>query len=181
VPTVPGFVQSIMGYPVPMILALLNPWSSTFRASMVNPGTGILMDEASICARNLEVLSGGGVGTARGIAKAYGCFSSGGAAPGLKPQTLAELRAPARASTHGFLDEVLKGGTKYALGFMKPFDLFSFGREDAFGARGAGGSLGYADRGIGIGYGYVTNGFGPGLAPDPLDVALRRVLSSVVQ
>jgi len=133
--TVPGFVQSVLGYPLPMILALLNPWSSTFRASMVNPGTGILMDEASICARNLEVPSGGGVGTARGIAKAYGCFATeGGAALGLKRQTLAELRAPARASTHGFLDEVLKGGTKDALGFRKPFDLFSFGREDAFGA-----------------------------------------------
>ena len=75
---------------------------------------------------------------------------------------------------------MLRGNAKYALGFMKPFAGFSFGREDAFGTPGAGGSLGYADPGVGIGYGYVTNRIGCGIAPDPRDVALRRALASVV-
>jgi CubicO group peptidase (beta-lactamase class C family) len=90
------------------------------------------------------------------------------------------LRAPARAPTHGFFDEVLRGDAKYALGFMKPIEAFSFGRPDAFGTPGAGGSLGYADPGVGIGYGYVTNRIGLGITPDPRDVALRSALSSVV-
>jgi len=176
----PGLVPSVLGYPLPMILALLNPWSSTFRACMVNPGSAVVMDDKLIYARNLEVPSGGGVGTAQAIAKAYGSFAIGGAAVGLQVKTLNELRAPARAPARGFFDEVLRGDAKYALGFMKPFAGFSFGREDAFGTPGAGGSFGYADPGVGIGYGYVTNRIGRGIAPDPRDVALRRALSSVV-
>ncbi len=176
-----GLVQSVLGYPWSMVLALMNPWSSTFRACIVNPCSGVMMDDALIYARNLEVPSGGGVGMARAIAKAYGSFATGGAALGLQAQTLTELRAPARAPSHGFFDEVLKNDAKYALGFMKPFAGFSFGREDAFGTPGAGGSLGYADPDIGIGYGYVTNRIGPGIAPDPRDVALRLALSSVVR
>ncbi len=176
----PGFVRSILGYPLPMVMSLLNPWSSTFRASMVNPGSGVMMDNMLVYVRQLEVPSGGGVGTARAIAKAYGSFATGGAALGLGAQTLADLRAPARAPALGFFDEVLRTDVKYALGFMKPFAKFSFGREDAFGAPGAGGSLGYADPAVGIGYGYVTNRFGLGMAPDPRDVALRQALASVV-
>lgn len=176
----PGFVRSILGYPLPMVMSLLNPWSSTFRASMVNPGSGVMMDDTHVYVRQLEVPSGGGVGTARAIAKAYGSFATGGAALGLGAQTLADLRAPARAPALGFFDEVLRTDVKYALGFMKPFAKFSFGREDAFGAPGAGGSLGYADPAVGIGYGYVTNRFGLGMAPDPRDVALRQALASVV-
>jgi CubicO group peptidase (beta-lactamase class C family) len=176
----PGFIESVLGYPLSMVLAILNPWSSTFRACILNPGSGVMMDDATIYARNLEVPSGGGVGTARSIAKAYGSFATGGAELGLTAQTLAELRAPARVPTHGFFDEVLRGDAKYALGFMKPIEAFSFGRPDAFGTPGAGGSLGYADPGVGIGYGYVTNRIGLGIAPDPRDVALRTALSSVV-
>ncbi len=176
----PGLVRSILGYPLPMVLALLNPWSSTFRACMVNPGSGVVIDENFIYARNLDVPSGGGVGTARAIAQAYGSFATGGEALGLRAETLAELRAPARAPTNGFFDEVLRGDATYSLGFMKPFTRFSFGRDDAFGTPGAGGSLGYADPSVGIGYGYVTNRIGLGIAPDPRDVALRRALAPVV-
>ena len=176
----PGIVQSVLGYPLPMVLAIMNPWSATFRACIVNPGSGVVLDEKHVYARNFEVPSGGGVGTARAIAKAYGAFATGGKALGLRAETLAELRAPARAPSRGFFDEVVKDDAKYALGFMKPFEGFSFGREDAFGSPGAGGSLGYADPGVGIGYGYVTNRIGLGISPDPRDVALRRALSSVV-
>lgn len=176
----PGFVASVFGYPLPMILAILNPWSATFRACLVNPGSGVVADKDRIYLRDLEIPSGGGVGTARAIATAYNAFAKAGGPLDVRQETLSELRAPARPSDRGFHDEVVKGEAKFSLGFMKPSDDFSFGREDAFGAPGAGGSLGYADPGPGIAYAYVTNRIGLGVEPDPRDVALRRALASVV-
>lgn len=178
--TQPGLIESVLGYPLPMIRALLNPWSDTFRACIVNPGAGVVMDKDRIYARDLEVPSGGGVGTARAIAKAYGEFAMGGAKLGLRPETLAALRAPAIPPSRGFFDEVLRDDTQYALGFMKPFAGFSFGHPDAFGAPGAGSSLGYCDPAIGLGYGYVTNRIGFGIDPDPRDVALRKAIAEAV-
>jgi CubicO group peptidase (beta-lactamase class C family) len=175
-----GVVKSVLGYPFPMIQALLNPWSDAFRACIVNPGSGVVMDKDRIFARDLEVPSGGGVGTARAIAKAYGAFATGGAELGLRPETLAALRAPAIPPTEGFFDEVLRDDAQYALGFMKPFPGFSFGHPEAFGTPGAGGSLGYADPVIGLGYAYVTNRIGAGVDPDPRDVALRTAFEAAL-
>ena len=53
--------------------------------------------------------------------------------------------APAIPSRHGFFDECLRGPAEFSLGFMKPSDTFPFGHPSAFGAPGAGGSMGYAD------------------------------------
>lgn len=175
-----GFVTSILGYPLAMILTMLNPWSHGFRACIVNPGSGVVMDKDRIYSRDLEVPSGGGVGTARAIAKAYGVFSNGGAELGLSSATLAALTAPAVPPSRGHFDEVLRDDAQYSLGFMKPFDGFTFGHSGAFGTPGAGGSLGYADPGVGLGYGYVTNRIGSGVDPDPRDVALRDAISSVI-
>lgn len=176
----PGLIKSILGYSFPMIRALMNPWSDTFRACIVNPGSAVVMDKDHIYARELEVPSGGGVGTARSIAKAYGVIATGGAELGLRPETLAALRAPAIPPSEGPFDEVLRGDAQYALGFMKPSAGFSFGHPDAFGAPGAGGSLGYADPAIGLGYGYVTNQIELGIEPDPRDVALREAIASAI-
>ncbi|MEO0385605.1 MAG: serine hydrolase domain-containing protein [Pseudomonadota bacterium] len=178
--TMAGFVKSILGYPLPMILTMLNPWSAGFRACLVNPGSGVVMDEDRIYARGLEVPSGGGVGTARAIAKAYGVFATGGAELGLSPQTLATLMAPAVPPVRGHFDEVLRDNAQYSLGFMKPFEGFPFGHAGAFGTPGAGGSLGYSDPAIGLGYGYVTNRIGSGVDPDPRDDALRDAIARVV-
>jgi hypothetical protein len=49
--------------PVPLMLASMNPRSAIFRALMVNPGSWVSLDEERVYARNLEVPSGGGVGT----------------------------------------------------------------------------------------------------------------------
>ena len=62
------------------------------------------------------------------------------------------------------------------LGSMKPSESFPFGHDEAFGAPGAGGSMGYADPEVGIGYGYVTNRMGTELSGDSRDVALRDSL-----
>ena len=120
----PGFITSILGYPPSMILAILNPWSATFRACIMNPGSGVVQDKTRMYARNLEVPSGGGVGTARAIAKAYGTFATCGGALGLRPETLAELRAPARPPARGYFDQVVRDEVRYSLGFMKPFSGF---------------------------------------------------------
>ena len=86
--------------------------------------------------------------------------------------------APAIPPTRGFHDECLRGSAEFSLGFMKPNDSIRFGSPSAFGAPGAGGSMGYADPETGIGYGYVTNRMGTHLQGDPRDLALREALDT---
>jgi hypothetical protein len=99
--------------------------------------------------------SGGGVGTARGIARAYGVFAAGGQELGLRPETFVALTSPADPSRHGFYDECVKGEAQFSLGF--------------------------ADPQTGIGYAYVTNRMGAHLAGDPREVALREAVTSCVR
>ncbi|MFP3901496.1 MAG: hypothetical protein ACLFXM_11630 [Acidimicrobiia bacterium] len=63
---------------------------------------------------------------------------------------------------------------------MKPSESMDFGSDAAFGAPGAGGSMGLADPALGLGYGYVTDKMGMRLEGDPRDVALRRALTLVL-
>ena len=92
-----------------------NPSSNFYRSLIKNPGAAISVDEQHIYARNLEVPSGGGVGTARAIAHAYSVFATGGKELGLRSETLRELTAPATPSTHGFYDECIKGDVQFRL------------------------------------------------------------------
>ena len=137
-------------------------------------------DEERIYARNLEVPSGGAVGTARAIAHAYSVFATGGRELGLRQETLDLLAAPAIPPTHGFYDECLKGEVQFSLGFMKPSAAWPFGSARAFGSPGAGGALGFADPDAGVGYAYVTSEMGTSLTGDPRDVALRDALSAAL-
>jgi len=168
-------LKMIMSLPLPLMLASLNPRSNIFRALVVNPGSTVSMDKERVYARNLEVPSGGGVGTARAIAHAYGVFASGGRELQLRPETLQALSAPAVPPRRGFYDECMKGEVQFSLGFMKPSANWPFGHPGAFGSPGAGGSLGYADPHTGIGYAYVTNRMGLSTG-DPRDVALRSAM-----
>jgi CubicO group peptidase (beta-lactamase class C family) len=172
----PPLWKRFTGVPLPLVLAGLNRRSVLYRSLIANPGTGFYVDARRRVVRDLEVPSGGGVGSARAIAKAYGVFAAGGRELGLTPDTIEELKAPAVPSRHGFHDECLRGEVKFSLGFMKPSGAFPFGRPSAFGAPGAGGAMGYADPEAGIGYGYVTNRMGTQLSGDPRDVALRGAL-----
>jgi len=165
----------LRGMPVPLMLAAMNPRSHIFRALMVNPGDRVYIDEARVYARNLEVPSGGGVGTARAMARAYSVFATGGRELGLRPETLEALRAPAIPSTNGFYDEALKGEVEYSLGFMKNCPNWRFGHAGAYGSPGAGGSLAYADPEAGLAYAYVTNRM-RSVVDDPRDLALRRAI-----
>jgi CubicO group peptidase (beta-lactamase class C family) len=169
----PGRIQMLLGFPIRLTLDSMNRRSNIYRALMANPGSALPHDEQRVYARNFEVPSGGGVGTARAIARAYSVFATGGRELRLRRETLDLLAAPAIPPTHGFHDECLKGEPQFSLGFMKPSPAWPFSNPTSFGSPGAGGSLGFADPTAGIGYAYVTSQMGTSLTGDPRDVALR--------
>jgi CubicO group peptidase (beta-lactamase class C family) len=177
----PRPLEMLFGFPLRFAFEALNPRSNIHRALEVNPGTRVYFDERCVYARNLEVPSGGAVGTARAIAHAYGVFANGGGEFGLRNETLDLLAAPAIPPGRGFYDECLKAdGVQFSLGFMKPTAVWPFGSPSSFGSPGAGGSLGFADPTTGIGYGYVTSQMGTSLTGDPRDVALRESLNAAL-
>lgn len=175
----PGLIETLRA--LPFLMEAMNPRSNIHRALNVNPGTRIYQDAQRVYARDLEVPSGNGVATARGIAHAYGVFANDGHELSLRKQTLDLLAAPAIPPARGFYDECLKiSGVQFALGFMKPTRVWPFGSAHSFGAPGAGGSLGFADPTYGVGYAYVTSQAGTRLTGDPRDVALRDALYSAI-
>lgn len=177
----PGIFASILGLPPAMTLKVLNPWSHVFRSTMINPGTMVSVDKETVYARDLEVPAGGGVGTARALAKLYGEFATGGKTLGIRSETHDALKAPAIPPTRGVKDMCLGTDISYSLGFMKPFYGLPIGSPSAFGTPGAGGSMAFADPEIELGYGYVMNRMGTCIEPDPRDVALRRAITTVLE
>lgn len=178
----PGMIKMLIGFrPVRLLLEGLNRRSNISRALSANPGTAVYLDAARVYARNLEVPAGGGVGTARSMAHAYGVFATDGRELGLRQETLDLLAAPAIPPAHGFYDECLKGEVQFSLGFMKPSANWRFGGAGSFGSPGTGGALGFADPDAGIGYGYVTSRMGTVFTGDPRDVALRDALYAVLR
>src|SRR5262245_29293308 len=173
--------EMLFHFPFRLTLDAMSHRSNIYRALVVNPGTGVYLDEQRVYARGLEVPSGGAVCTARGIAHAYSVFATGGRELGLRKETLELLAAPAIPPTRGFYDECLKGPVQFSLGFMKPSPAWPFGTADSFGSPGSGGSLGFADPTTGIGYGYVTSQMGTTLTGDPRDVALRDALYAALE
>ena len=177
----PGRLRMLTGFPLRFSLSVINPRSNIYRALATNPGATVYQDERRVQARNLEVPSGGGVGTARGMAHAYGVFATGGREFGLRRETMDLLVAPAVAPARGFYDECMKAdGIQFSLGFMRSTPAFPFGGAQSFGAPGAGGALGFADPETGIGYAYVTSQMGTALTGDPRDVALRDALDAAL-
>jgi CubicO group peptidase (beta-lactamase class C family) len=169
----PDPIDMLLGFPLRFTLDTLNPRSRIVRTLR---GSELPHDDEHVYARNFEVPSGGGVGTARAIAQAYSVFATGGHELRLRRETLDLLAAPAVAPTRGFHDECLRGEVQFSLGFMKPSRVWPFGSASSFGSPGAGGSLGFADPETGIGYAYVTSQMGTHLTGDPRDVALRDAL-----
>jgi CubicO group peptidase (beta-lactamase class C family) len=175
------FIKLLFGFPLKFTLATLDHHSNIYRALAVNPGSAIVHDDKTIYSRDLEVPSGGGVGTAQAIAKAYGVFASGVRELGLRKETLDALAAPAIPCANGFFDECMLSEAKFSLGFMKSSEAVPLLNETVFGHPGAGGSLGFADPENGIGYAYVTNRMGTELTGDPRDFALRDALYAALK
>lgn len=166
-------VRYVNRIPLRLAVAFLNP-RSALRRSDRNPNSNVPLDPTHVYARNLEVPAGGGIGTARALARAYGVFATGGHELGLRQETLHALRAPAVRPARGFYDECLKIDWQLSLGFAKPGGGhgLDFGSPSAFGMPGWGGTLAYADPAAGAGYAYVTNRMGvPGA--DPREMAIR--------
>jgi CubicO group peptidase (beta-lactamase class C family) len=158
--------------PVRLELAVLNPRSRINRALWGD----LPEDKEHVYPRNVEVPSGGGIGTARAIAKAYGVFANGGKELGLREETLQQLMAPAVPPTRGFYDEVMKlDGMQMSLGFMKPSPVNPFAHPFSFGMLGFGGCIGFADPHSKIGFAYVPNRTDFYLM-DPRQNALREAM-----
>jgi len=156
------------------VLAAANPWSLTGR-SFRNPRIGPADLRGAL--RRVEVPAAGGWGVVRDIARAYGELATGGAALGISPRTMAELRTPVPAPSRGIFDEVLRARTRYSFGYLKPSPDFRFGTNDAaFGTMGAGGSFAFADPEAGIGFAYAMNRMGFHLWSDPRERALREAV-----
>src|SRR6185503_14423344 len=147
-----------------ILLAFMNPHSTVRR---ILRGSELPHDDTRIYSRNLEVPAGGGVGTARAMARAYSVFASGGEALGLRQQTLDLLKAPAIPPTNGFRDVCMRMEVQFSLGFMKSSRVLPFGSANSYGSPGAGGAMGFADPAAGIGYAYVTSQMGTTLTGDP--------------
>jgi CubicO group peptidase (beta-lactamase class C family) len=169
----PSLVDMVCGFPPRLMLEVMNPRSKIVRALR---GSELPHDDERIYARSIEVPSGGAVGTARAIARAYSVFATGGRELGLRPETLRLLAAPAIPSARGFYDECMKGQVQFSLGFMKPSSTWPFGGAGSFGAPGAGGAMGFADPTAGVGYAYVTSRMGTSMTGDQRDIALRDAL-----
>jgi len=168
----PNMALAFFTVPFPLVLASMNPRSAIRRALWASLYP---LDKERVYVRNLEIPSGGGVGTARAIAQAYGEFATGGRKLGLREETLKQLMAPAVPPLHGFHDEALKVEAPFSLGFSKPHAGDPFGHPGSFGTPGTGGSFGFADPEAQIGYGYVMNGADSYLT-DPRDIALRTAM-----
>jgi CubicO group peptidase (beta-lactamase class C family) len=163
--------------PPRFVAALLNPFSLTARAVTIAKGIENLEDMNREELRVIEIPAGNGIGTARSVAKAYGCAATGGSDLGLTPSTLDALVKPAIPPTNGLRDKVLHVDTVLSLGYFKPFPKFRFGSSDkAFGTNGAGGSFGFADPDTGIGFAYAMNRLGFHVWSDPRELALRQAV-----
>jgi CubicO group peptidase (beta-lactamase class C family) len=177
-------IRYVNRIPLRLALAFVNPYSP-LRRSDRNPNSNVSLDPTHVYVRNLEVPAGGGVGTARALARAYGEFATGGRELGLCQETLHTLMAAARPPAHGFFDECLKLDWQLSLGFAKPSSRhgahgLDFGSPSAFGMPGWGGTLAYADPAVRAGYSYVTNRMGvPGA--DPREMAIRTAFHRALE
>lgn len=124
--------------------------------------------------RAAGMAAAGGVGSARGLARAYAaCISDLDGLPRLlSPETVAEVT---RLQTSGE-DLVLGFPTRFAIVFQVPDDRLTYGSWRAFGHDGAGGAIGVADPTYGLAYGYVPRRmYVPGGA-DPRGMNLARLV-----
>src|SRR5687768_9038082 len=83
-------MQMVIGFPWRLAIDAVNPHSKIARALA---GSMLPHDPSRIYARGFEIPSGGGIGTARGLARAYSAFARFGEL-GLTQETLRLLAAP---------------------------------------------------------------------------------------
>ena len=127
--TRPNWLEMLHGFPPRLALDAMNRRSKISRALR---GSELPHDVQHVYARNLEVPSGGAVGTARAIARAYSVFATGGRELGLRPETLELLAAPAVPPTRGFYDECMKSRRRWVLARVHEADPGAAVRQRQF-------------------------------------------------
>jgi len=161
--------------PAGYVLRVASPWSLVRKSMLfadVEPNDRAWLE--------VEVPAGNGVGTARGIARAYSAFAEGGTDLGITPETLANLMAPHDVKPER--DEVMGTPSWLSLGFLKPGPQLAFGTsQNAFGTPGAGGSFGFADPDSRLGFAYVMNNMDYYMFDDPREKALRDAVHSSIR
>ncbi len=141
----------------PLVKAMQDPMSFTFRALTTPPDPFIPGSINTREWRGAEIPAANGHGTARAVAKLYAALSLGGEIDGFRVVSESAL---ARATTEQCYgpDEVLIVPMRWSLGYGLACEGVYLGpNKNTFGHSGAGGSLGYADRDARIGFGYTMN------------------------
>ncbi len=165
-----GALAALRNTPPDVIKKILWPWSMLRRSLMIPSGQKF-NDRAT---REVELPAGSGIGTARGMARAYSALAEGGAELGITKETFARLTEPVGRVTD---DVVLGVPSHFSLGFLRPGPDLDFGSsERALGAPGAGGSFAFADPDARLGYAYVMNKLGYHLINDPREKPLRDAI-----
>ncbi len=147
------------------------------RKTFTSPG-GLHAVSAMNSAENRarSIVSLGGIGSARSLAKFYAMLANGGALAGrqfFRPETITQMTT---ALAFG-IDRVFQIPTAFSAGFMKDPPAAArriFGPSQlAFGHPGAGGSHAFADPENGISFAYVMNQMEQSLLPN--DKSMRMV------
>ncbi|MGO1052157.1 serine hydrolase domain-containing protein [Crossiella sp. CA198] len=167
--------------PTMHLTAITDPDSPAGRV-LLNNGGYLAPGEADSRAARAAVLGGtGGLTNARGLSLLYRPLAVGGSVDGLRLLDRAAVARAGAVSSAGSLDAVTLVPSRYSLGFSKACDnrhlppadregvLWS---EQAFGACGMGGAVGFADPGARMSFGYVMNRQGPGLGVNERGQAL---------
>jgi CubicO group peptidase (beta-lactamase class C family) len=141
-----------------------------FNAGTIDPFNPLLPNV--VAARAAGLPSVGGVGSARGLARAYAaCISEVDGAPRLlSPKTVATM---SRLQTHGE-DLVLGFPTKFAIVFQVADERLAYGSWRAFGHDGAGGAIGVADPEYALAYGHIPRRMSTPGGADARGLALAR-------
>jgi len=105
--------------------------------------------------------AGGGIATARGLARFYAMMACGGTLDGvttLKNETVAAVTTQQSEGLDHTLDRHVKRSMGLSLGDPRSAEP---GSEDThtFGHAGSGTSIGWANRDSGLAFAYITNGF----------------------
>jgi CubicO group peptidase (beta-lactamase class C family) len=165
--------------PWPFLIRIIWPWSLASR-TLLNPS--FVANKNNFNKRevwSVEMGAGGGMGSARGIARAFSEFATGGKTLKLRTETLEELERPPIPPSKQTADLVFGLQIPFSLGFIKqtPGSAFAIGGDArSYGSFGAGGSGGFADPENHIGFGYALNKMGVSLANDKRESALSEAV-----
>lgn len=119
-----------------------------------------------------EIPGANGIGTARALARVYGCLAMGGA-PLLSAETV-RLGRTALSEGHDAINDLQ---WRFGVGFQLHSESIWFGPTgDGFGHGGAGGSFHGAWPGLGIGFSYAMNQMRDSSRPDTRVKALLDAL-----